>query len=340
MQGTLEVQVVLGEGQPGILRSILEAQGFHVVGHARGDDELRTILDLTDPTVIVLDAGISAIAAADTRVRAPRAPIVVVWPQGTFTPLAEERVEPNAVILELGNAVRRAAEHHLSPGPVVTLEAVDDLEPAAEVEPVDDVAPAGDVAAPTSRRRRATLVGAVAWTLALTALATIAVALPSFLDGDAGSLHPSGGRRPLQGFTQDREATAIATAPGRPVCEPTNGARGRGVGRRNGNDRSSRSIRPCSGAHRGEGAAGRGHGRPADPGPSDRGKRSGRGSGPSHEGSGGDSTHGPKGARSGQDGPARDDDGADRTSDGPSSRPAGGGDDDAPARSSDHGRAG
>ena len=41
MYGTDAVQVVLGEGEPGLPRVILEVEGFQVVGHARGDAELR-----------------------------------------------------------------------------------------------------------------------------------------------------------------------------------------------------------------------------------------------------------------------------------------------------------
>ncbi|MGH2952297.1 MAG: hypothetical protein ACRDKX_09655, partial [Solirubrobacterales bacterium] len=82
MQRTDAVKVVLGEGRPGLLRLILEAQGFVVVGHARGDDELRLVLSVTDPTVIVIDAGISAEAALEIKDLADGAPIVAVWPPG------------------------------------------------------------------------------------------------------------------------------------------------------------------------------------------------------------------------------------------------------------------
>ncbi|HET9673102.1 MAG TPA: hypothetical protein VFQ40_09680, partial [Actinomycetota bacterium] len=132
MHATGTIQVVLGEGEPGLLRMILEAQGFEVVGHARDDDELLVILGVTRPTVVVLDAGISALAAVEARERAHGAPIVVVWPRDAYTSLAEERVDPGGVILELGSAVRRAVERHPVEEPIVIPEA----DPIPVAEPV------------------------------------------------------------------------------------------------------------------------------------------------------------------------------------------------------------
>src|SRR5262245_65791866 len=109
VQGTDAVQVVLGEGEPGLLRIILEAEGFQVVGQARGDAELRRVLDATHPSVVVLDAGISAPAALDARTRALGARLVLVWPVAVRTGLADERVDPSAVLQDPGRAVRRAA---------------------------------------------------------------------------------------------------------------------------------------------------------------------------------------------------------------------------------------
>jgi hypothetical protein len=292
--------VVLGEGEPGILRLILEAQGFDVVGHARDDGELRTILDLTDPTVVVLDAGISALAAADTRTRAPRAPIVVVWPRDTYTPLAEERVEPATVILELGNAVRRAAEHHLLPPPEPDDVVI--LEPELDRPVVVPEAPA------RPRRRRRALVGAAAWTVALTAFATIAAALPSLLD-DGATVHPAGGRRPLVTFTPDREGTTVRAARSDGgTCETRSRGRGRantttgrGNGRANGHAGAAANGRACDDHGRGNpGGNGNGHGRPTDPG-----KGSGRGQGSSR---GDRPASGPPGSE--QSGGANDDEGS------------------------------
>jgi hypothetical protein len=262
--------VVLGEGEPGILRLILEAQGFHVVGHARDDEELRRVVGVTRPTVIVLDAGISALALLDTQIRSDYVPIVVVWPKGTYTPAAEERVEPTTAFLELGNAVRRVVERHAEP--IRLPEAEDELDDHDEDSPV-------------GRRRggraRHALVLAAAWTIALTALAAIGLAVPSAFR----SLEPAGTSRALRGrpelaFTADREgrggqATEVdagtgCARPERVRVGPRSG-RGGGHGCALGHEK-----------HGSPGSRGNGNGRPDDPG-----KGSGRGGanagGPSNE---------------------------------------------------------
>ena len=180
MQGSGAVQVVLGEGEPGFLRSVLEAEGFHVVGQARGEAELRRILDATHPTVIVLDAGISATAALEARERCTGAQLVVVWPNGVRTSVAQERVDPATALHDLGGAVRRAAERaspwdervvRLPESPAVgsTVAIVRPLRPSAEAR---------------SRRRTRfhLLTVAVAVALALTASAAIGLWKPPTFD--------------------------------------------------------------------------------------------------------------------------------------------------------------
>jgi hypothetical protein len=310
VQATRAVQVVLGEGEPGILRLVLEAQGFDVVGHARGDDELRRIVDVTRPSVIVLDAGISALAALDAQTRSDGVPIVVVWPKDVFTPLAEERVDPAGVILELGNAVRRVADRHAAP--IVIPEA----DPRPGPERMADRAPA-----PPERRRRPgrarhALVLAAAWTIALTALAAIGFAVPIALRGlqPAGSTHPLLARPPRAAHTLDREAPPDGPADPRagkgPGCgRPDHAGPGQAPSRGKPDD-PGRACAPDQG-HGAGGASGLDHGRPDDPGKSSGraneehgggaqgGAASGKGSGESsaggqgnggdHQGGGGDS---------------------------------------------------
>jgi hypothetical protein len=176
------VQVVLGEGEPGILRYVLEAEGFQVVGQARGETELRRVLDVTHPSVIVLDAGISVTAAMDARTRAIGAQLVVVWPNGVRASVAEERVDPATALQDLGSAVRRAAERVTARDEdlVVTLPesptvlAVDlDERPLQLVPDVEAEEPRRP-----GRRGRQLLMVAAAWTLALTASAAIGLAVP------------------------------------------------------------------------------------------------------------------------------------------------------------------
>ena len=279
MQTARAVQVVLGEGEPGILRSILEAQGFDVVGHARGDDELRRIVPLTHPTVMVFDAGISALAVIDAQIRSDYVPIVVVWPKGTYTSAAEERVDPSSALLELGNAVRRVVERH---EPIRIPEAEDD-EPT---ERMAAVSPPAFPDRPAAGRRRHALVLIPAWAIAFTALAAIGLAVPSAFRAPepTGTLHPLRDRpeRALTAHREgpggrpadtERETSCVRVAHVRMGPHPVHG------------DAGSRG-RGCALGHAKHGAPGsrgQGHGRPDDPG---KGSRHGRGAnagGPSKE---------------------------------------------------------
>jgi DNA-binding NarL/FixJ family response regulator len=105
-------RVVLGEAEetyPGPLRSVLESEGFDIVGQASNPDELDRVLAVAEATVVVLDAKVGAIAVLAARESLPDAGIVVVWPQGVVSAVADEQVEPSHVYRDLGKAVRRAA---------------------------------------------------------------------------------------------------------------------------------------------------------------------------------------------------------------------------------------
>jgi hypothetical protein len=288
VERTRAVQVVLGEGEPGVLRLILEAQGFHVVGHARDDEELRTIVGLTRPTVIVLDAGISALALVDTQIRSDYVPIVVVWPKDTYTPSAEEHVEPSAAFLDLGNAVRRVVERYAEP---ITV-------PEADDEMLDiEEPPLGAVGRRFGGKARHALVLAAAWTIALTALAAIGLAVPSAFRAlePAGSIHPLLDRAE-PALTADREGPGGG---GQTDLDPEPScARGDQVGTGPHPDRGQ--GRGCALGLEKHGAPGtrsngHGHGRPDDPG---------RGSGHRGSSSGGPSKEPPKKEPGMQDGEA------------------------------------
>jgi hypothetical protein len=197
------VQVVLGEGEPndGLLRFILEGEGFDIVGLASDDDELARVLRGARPEVMVLDGGISAPAALEARERAKGASLVVVWPDGVAAVIAEERVDPSSSIWELGDAVRRAAESAHVPQAVVRVPeaqaALGDEERRperyAEVR-IDPPPPAH-----ARGRRGQLLVAAATWMLALTALASIAVAVPNALNLSSRN----GGGRPSSVVPRD-----------------------------------------------------------------------------------------------------------------------------------------
>ena len=193
------VQVVLGEGErnDGLLRFILEGEGFDIVGLASDDDELARVLRGARPEVMVLDGGISAPAALEARERAKGASLVVVWPDGVAAVIAEERVDPSSSIWELGDAVRRAAESaHVARAIVRVPEAqaaLGDEERRAEQHA--DVRIDPPPPAPARGRRGQLLVAATTWMLALVALASIAVAVPNALN--LSSRHGSGRPSPV-----------------------------------------------------------------------------------------------------------------------------------------------
>jgi hypothetical protein len=292
------VQVVLGEGEPGILRYVLEAEGFQVVGQAAGESELRQVLDVTHPSVIVLDAGISVTAAIDARTRATGAQLVVVWPNDVRASVAEERVDPATAFQDLGGAVRRAAQRvtgrfedlvvTLPESP--TLVTVDrDERPLMLVPAVEDEAP------PRTRRRgRQLLMVAAAWTLALTASAAIGLAVPRTF----GLFEPEVARRPSIAPSPDGAAQERPDAGGTAsdVQDPDECDRPEGAGGQP-SDRAQPSERGCGvGGGQGKGQGGQGKGRPDDPGAGNNGR--GEGGRPDTRGEpGGDSNNNGNGGK-------------------------------------------
>jgi hypothetical protein len=179
------VQVVLGEAErtDGLLRFVLEGEGFDVIGLASDDQELARVLRGAQPAVIVVDGGISALAALEARRQCPGASLVVVWPEGVSGALAQDRVDPHLVISDLGPAVQEAAERAER---VDALLRLPDARRHPSVPRPGRPAPPSRSDAPkparTTRRGSRILVAAATWLLVLTALATIAVAVPKALD--------------------------------------------------------------------------------------------------------------------------------------------------------------
>lgn len=190
MQRERRVQVVLGEAEraDGLLRFVLEAEGFDLVGMASNDEELSRVLRGAKPSVLVLDGGISAAAALDARQRINGAALVVVWPDGVSSVLAEERVEPHMVIEDLGDAVRRAAARVERADTIVVPEAAAPMPvPQTSVSqeaPDVETEPRPPLPQPWRRRGRAAqiLVAAATWLLVITAFTAIAAAVPQVMD--------------------------------------------------------------------------------------------------------------------------------------------------------------
>ncbi|HEX6401113.1 MAG TPA: hypothetical protein VF108_11700 [Actinomycetota bacterium] len=190
MQRERRVQVVLGEAEraDGLLRFVLEAEGFDLIGMASNEEELSRVLRGAKPSVLVLDGGISAAAALDARQRIGGAALVVVWPDGVSAVLAEERVEPHMVIEDLGDAVRRAAARVERADTIVVPEA-EAPRPGPEATVIRDASdvetePRPPLPQPWRRRGRAAqvLVAAATWLLVITAFTAIAAAVPHVVD--------------------------------------------------------------------------------------------------------------------------------------------------------------
>lgn len=183
-------QVVLGEAEEGgFLRFVLEGEGFDVVGLASSDHELDRVLLGARPAVIVLDAGISALAALRARERATGATIVAVWPDGVAAAVTDERIGPSDVVDALGPAVRRAALRAHVPEPeapvaVLLGKAIREWRASEPIgrRPVPVPQPTERVELPRRAPRRI-LVLAATWLLILTALASIASGIPRALEG-------------------------------------------------------------------------------------------------------------------------------------------------------------
>jgi hypothetical protein len=185
------IQVVVAEAEPdhGWLRFVLEGEGFDVVGVASNDGELDRVLRGARPSVIVLDAGISVLAARRAKRRAAEAALVVVWPDGVLAPIADACVRPGDVIDRLGEVVRAAAGAVRGPEPAIdpaeelalAIRAWRDAEPITAPVGLPRRPPAS--AASPRRRGRGILVLAATWILILTILATIAISVPKAIGG-------------------------------------------------------------------------------------------------------------------------------------------------------------
>jgi uncharacterized membrane protein YgcG len=329
------VQVVLGEAErtDGLLRFVLEAEGFDIVGLASDDNELVRVLRGARPTVVVLDGGISATAALEAREGSHGAALVVVWPDGVSAAIAEERVDPYEAIADLGDAVRRAVHRAELDGQAERREA-ERREALIRIPEARDVAPTIVRGVPRVRRERSTparsrgrraqlLVAAATWVLVLTALTTIAIAVPNALGlfPGRGGLHPSligsVNRRPTDPRPEEKMTTAERTpdTAGPTSCDAQVARQDR-VDRSDGHARSDPArARGCPQDHRqdkGKSTSGKkGGGRPDDPGSNANGngspkKEKPRGGGDGSQGGGGSTVEHGNGGGSGSAGKVKE----------------------------------
>lgn len=107
------IRIVVGEGrtaQQGLLRFVLEGEGFDIVGEATSAAELAVAIAEGQPDVVVLDDGIGVMAVSMVREVLPQTKIVLVWPSAVVPIGGDARVEPAKILNDLGPAVR-----HVSP---------------------------------------------------------------------------------------------------------------------------------------------------------------------------------------------------------------------------------
>lgn len=105
------IGVVVGEGHPmrrGLLRFVLEGEGFLVLGDAATTVELVQALSVHRPDAVVLDDAIGTTAIVITREMRPDAKIVLVWPPDVHPINGDATVDPSQVLRQLGPAVERA----------------------------------------------------------------------------------------------------------------------------------------------------------------------------------------------------------------------------------------
>ena len=116
--GEQRVRVMVGEGQTtrkGLLRFVLENEGYDVVAEATSTLELAQRLVIHRPDVVVVDDGIDASAVGMMREVLPSAKVILVWPRGVTAVGADARLEPSEVMTSLGSTVGRL----MGRGPVI-----------------------------------------------------------------------------------------------------------------------------------------------------------------------------------------------------------------------------
>lgn len=93
----------------GLLRFVLERDGYEVVAEATTAAELSLAISAHQPDIVVLNEMLGAAGLELSKHLAPEVKVVVVQP-GSAQPVgADARVDPGSELLELGAAVERVA---------------------------------------------------------------------------------------------------------------------------------------------------------------------------------------------------------------------------------------
>jgi len=127
------VRVVVAEGpstRKGLLRFVLEGEGYQVVADAATSAELARTVAQHRPDVVVMDDRIGAMAVGMIRETAPSTRVILEWP-GAVVPIGgDARVEPSEVLRELGRTMERVTGQQRAPGVIETLSGSDTTERA------------------------------------------------------------------------------------------------------------------------------------------------------------------------------------------------------------------
>jgi hypothetical protein len=105
------ISVVVGEGHAmrrGLLRFVLEGEGFLVLADVSSTVQLVQTLSVHRPDAIVLDDGVEPTAIILAREMRPEAKVVLVWPRDLAPINGDVTVDPSQVLMDLGPAVERA----------------------------------------------------------------------------------------------------------------------------------------------------------------------------------------------------------------------------------------
>jgi hypothetical protein len=103
--------VVIGEGDPGrhgLLRFVLEGEGYDVLAEAATTVELVHALAVHRPDAVILDDAIGTTAVVVIREMVPKAKVILVWPPDVIPIGGDARVDPGEILSGLGAAVERA----------------------------------------------------------------------------------------------------------------------------------------------------------------------------------------------------------------------------------------
>ncbi len=155
------IGVVVGEGnrgRKGLLRFVLEGEGFLVLAEASTAVELVQALAVHRPDAVVLDDAIGSIAVVLTREMSPDAKVVLVWPSDVTPINGDATVDPTQVLRELGPAVEHACGvPEVEPESAIVHSMTSRTRPDRHTHPsagMADVLPGPGVARPRTDRRR------------------------------------------------------------------------------------------------------------------------------------------------------------------------------------------